>query len=58
MDIEFKAVRHEDGGPILNWIADRAIKLSEWLLMRFEKYALFYVMEFDFDENEFEVEDE
>lgn len=52
MDFEFKAERREDGGPVLNWIADRAVQLSEWLLMKFEKYAMFYVMEYTLDEEE------
>lgn len=52
MDIEFRAERREDGGPVLNWIADIAIKISEWLFLKFEKYATVYVMEYSLDEED------
>lgn len=52
MDIEFRAERREDGGPVLNWIADRAIRISEWLFLKFEKYATVYVMEYSLDEED------
>lgn len=47
MDIEFRAERLKDGGPVLNWIADRALMLADWLLVKFSDYAEIYVMEFD-----------
>lgn len=52
MDIEFRAVREKDGGPVLNWIALRAIRLADWLYRKFYKYALIQVMEFDWDEDD------
>lgn len=49
MDFEFRAERLKDGGPVLNWIADRMVQLADWLLAKFSPYAEFYVMEIDLD---------
>lgn len=52
MDFEFSGSRLKDGGPVKNWIADRAITFADWLYAKYFDYALFYVMEFEMDEDD------
>lgn len=52
MDFKFKAEREEDGGLILNFVADTAIKLADWLYRKFDRYAINLVLEYSHDERE------
>lgn len=52
MDFTFKAQREQDGGIIINVIADTAIKLADWLYRKFDRYALNLVLEYKHDERE------
>jgi len=37
---------------ILNFVADNAIKLADWLYRKFDRYAINLVLEYDYDERE------
>jgi hypothetical protein len=45
--MKFTPKRENDGGPVLNWLADRAMSLSAWLTRISMKYALLYEAEFE-----------
>jgi hypothetical protein len=34
--------REKDGGPIINWLAERALRLSSWLMEIALPYAVLY----------------
>jgi hypothetical protein len=52
LDFKFRAQREEDGGIILNWIADRMIALADWLYVKFGKYSMELILELKHDERE------
>jgi hypothetical protein len=47
----FKPVREKEAGMIGNWVADRTLGLSSWLMNLAMPYALMYEWEID-DEDE------
>jgi hypothetical protein len=52
MDIEFRGVREKDGGLIMNFIADMAIRLADWLYAKFYDRALLYIMQYDLEQDD------
>jgi hypothetical protein len=49
-DWEFTSEREQDGGPIINWLADRAMELSGWLARTAHPYAKVWVVTIPDDE--------
>lgn len=45
--MKFTPKREKDGGPIINWLADRAMDLGAWLTKISMNYALVYEAEFE-----------
>lgn len=45
--METRPVRNNDGGPVINWLADRLMDLSSILLKIAMPYALMYEVVFD-----------
>lgn len=57
-DWEFSQVREKDGGPIVNWLADVAMKLSSWLARVAHPYAKVWSVTIpeDFEEDSVDIE--
>jgi hypothetical protein len=38
-DWEFVMTREKDGGPVINWLADKATAVGNWLIRKAHPYA-------------------
>ena len=43
-DWEFTSERERDGGPIVNWLADKAMEVSVWLALKAHPYSKVWVV--------------
>jgi hypothetical protein len=51
-DWDFKFEREKDGGPIKNWLADKAMELSVWLAVKAHPYSKVWVVTIPDDEED------
>jgi hypothetical protein len=54
-NVEFRPVREEDGGPVLNWLADQVQRVAGRMIRWSSRYALMYeadITEDDLDQPE------
>ena len=56
--MEFKPVRAKDGGPVINWLADRLMGVSSALMKIAMPYALMYEATLDEDSDDCDSCDE
>ena len=50
--MEFKPVREKDGGPVINWLADRLMSIASLLMKIALPYATMYEATFDEDDEQ------
>lgn len=45
--MEYIPIREKDGGPIINWLADKINYIGCWLVAKSSRYALMYTVDAD-----------